>query len=201
MKSVYDFIVKPIGDRYANTKKIGDTELVLNTKVESWKFVNRFAEVVSTPLAVATPVKQGDIVVIHQNVFRRFYNMQGKQTNSRSYFKDDLYFASVDQVYLYKTKEKWLSINDRCFVMPIKETELLANYKEANNIGILKIGNSSLEELRITPGHVVTFKAGSEWEFNIDGERLYCMKSNDILLEHGYKEDEEEYNPSWAESR
>ena len=24
MKSVYDFIVKPIGDRYANTKKIGD---------------------------------------------------------------------------------------------------------------------------------------------------------------------------------
>ena len=141
MKSVYDFIVKPIGDRYANTKKIGDTELVLNTKVESWKFVNRFAEVVSTPLAVATPVKQGDIVVIHQNVFRRFYNMQGKQTNSRSYFKDDLYFASVDQVYLYKTKEKWLSINDRCFVMPIKETELLVNYKEANNIGILKIGN------------------------------------------------------------
>ncbi len=201
MKSVYDFIVKPIGDRYANTKKIGDTELVLNTKVESWKFVNRFAEVVSTPLAVATPVKQGDIVVIHQNVFRRFYNMQGKQTNSRSYFKDDLYFASVDQVYLYKTKEKWLSINDRCFVMPIKETELLVNYKEANNIGILKIGNSSLEELGITPGHVVTFKTGSEWEFNIDGERLYCMKSNDILLEHGYKEDEEEYNPSWAESR
>ena len=103
--------------------------------------------------------------------------MQGKQTNSRSYFKDDLYFASVDQVYLYKTKEKWLSINDRCFVMPIKETELLVNYKEANNIGILKIGNSSLEELRITPGHVVTFKAGS-----------------------GYKEDEEEYNPSWAQS-
>ena len=201
MKSVYDFIVKPLGDRYANTKKIGDTELVLNTKIEGWKFVNRFAEVVSTPLAIATPVKQGDIVVIHQNIFRRFYNMQGKQTNSRSYFKDDLYFASVDQVYLYKRKDKWRSINDRCFIIPIKETELLMNNKEANNIGILKIGNSSLEELGITPGHTVTFKAGSEWEFNIDGERLYCMKSNDILLEHGYKEDEEEYNPSWADSR
>ena len=100
MRSVYDFIVKPIGERYSNTKKIGDKELVLNTKVEGWKFVNRFAEVVSTPLAIATPVKQGDIVVIHQNIFRRFYNMQGQQTNSRSYFKDDLYFASVDQVYL-----------------------------------------------------------------------------------------------------
>ncbi len=87
MKSVYDFIVKPIGDRYANTKKIGDTELVLNTTIEGWKFVNRFAEEVSTPLAIATPVRQGDIVVIHQNIFRRFYNMQGKQTNSRSFLK------------------------------------------------------------------------------------------------------------------
>jgi co-chaperonin GroES (HSP10) len=200
MRSVYDFIVKPIGERYANTKKVEGGELVLNTKIEAWKFVNRFAEVVSTPLAIATPVKQGDIVVIHQNVFRRFYNMQGKQTNSRSYFKDDLYFASVDQVYLYKRSHIWKSINDRCFIMPIKDRELLTNNIEVNNIGILKIGNSSLEELGITPGHIVTFKAGSEWEFNIDGERLYCMKSNDILLEHGYKEDEEEYNPSWAGS-
>jgi len=200
MRSVYDFIVKPIGERYSNTKKIGDKELVLNTKVEGWKFVNRFAEVVSTPLAIATPVKQGDIVVIHQNIFRRFYNMQGKQTNSRSYFKDDLYFASVDQVYLYKRNKYWNSLNDRCFIIPIKNKDILLNKKELNNIGILKIGNSFLEELRITPGHIVTYKAGSEWEFNIDGERLYCMKSNDILLEHGYKEDQKEYNPSWAKS-
>ena len=200
MKSVYDFIVKPIGERYANTKKIGDNELVLNTKVESWKFVNRFAEVISTPLAIATPVKKGDVVVIHQNIFRRFYNMQGQQADSRSYFKDDLYFASVDQVYLYKMKKHWKSLNDRCFVMPIKNEDVLTNKKESNSIGILKIGNSFLEELKITPGHIVTYKAGSEWEFNIDGERLYCMKSNDILLEHGYKKDQTEYNPSWAKS-
>ena len=200
MRSVYDFIVKPIGERYANTKKVGDKKLVLNTKIESWKFVNRFAEVVSTPIAIATPVKQGDIVVIHQNVFRRFYNMQGRQVNSRSYFKDDLYFAGVDQVYLYKRKQDWISINDRCFVMPIKETNVLNNNKELNSVGILKIGNSSLEELGITPGCIVTFKMGSEWEFNIDDDRLYCMKSNDILLEHGHKENQEEYNPSWAKS-
>ena len=33
MKSVYDFIVKPVGERYANTKKIGDTDLIVNTKI------------------------------------------------------------------------------------------------------------------------------------------------------------------------
>ncbi len=87
MKSLYDFIVEPLGERYANTKKIGEKKLILNTKIESWKFVNRSALVLETPLAIETPIKKGDIIVVHQNVFRRFYNMQGKQTNSRSYFK------------------------------------------------------------------------------------------------------------------
>ena len=39
MKSVFDFIVKPLGEKYNNKIKIGDTELVLNTKVENHKFV------------------------------------------------------------------------------------------------------------------------------------------------------------------
>ena len=200
MRSVYDFIVKPIGERYANTKKVEGGELVLNTKIEAWKFVNRFAEVVSTPLAIATPVKQGDIVVIHQNVFRRFYNMQGKQTNSRSYFKDDLYFAGVDQVYLYKRSHIWKSINDRCFIMPIKDRELLTNNKEANNIGILKIGNNSLKESGINPGDIVGFTPNSEWEFVVDNQIMYCMKSNDIVIKYGLDRNEEEYNSRWATS-
>ena len=38
MNSLYDFIVKPIGEgRYNNSKKIGEKELILNTKIESWK--------------------------------------------------------------------------------------------------------------------------------------------------------------------
>ena len=44
------------------------------------------------------------------------------------------------------------------------------------------------------------FKSGAEWEFVVDNERLYCMKSNDILLKHGYKENQTEYNPRWAKS-
>jgi len=200
MRSVYDFIVKPVGDRYANTKKIGDTELVLNTKIEGWKFVNRFAEVVSTPLAFTTSINKGDIIVVHQNVFRRFYDMQGEQVNSRSYFKNDLYFVAIDQIYLYKNKDKWLSFGDRCFVKPIKNSESILNRKEDPYVGILKIGNNSLEASRINPGDMIGFKPGAEWEFFIDEERLYCMKSNDIVIKYGHKENKEEYNPSWANS-
>ena len=95
MKSLYDFIIEPVGDRYANEIKIEDSSLVLNTKIETFQFVNRLAKVIETPIAFTTPIKKGDIIVVHQNIFRRFYDMQGKPKNSRSYFKDNMYFAAV----------------------------------------------------------------------------------------------------------
>jgi len=33
MKSVYNFVVKPKGKRYNNTKKVGDSELIINTEI------------------------------------------------------------------------------------------------------------------------------------------------------------------------
>ena len=41
MKSLYDFIVQPIGETYNNKTKVNGKELILNNKIESWKFVNR----------------------------------------------------------------------------------------------------------------------------------------------------------------
>jgi hypothetical protein len=49
MRSLYDFIIEPIGERYANTAVVEDKNLVLNTKIESFKFVNRTAKVIETP--------------------------------------------------------------------------------------------------------------------------------------------------------
>ena len=40
MRSLYDFIIKPLGDRYENEIKVGDKTLVLNTKIENWKAVS-----------------------------------------------------------------------------------------------------------------------------------------------------------------
>ena len=49
-------------------------------------------------------------------------------------------------------------------------------------------------------GDLIGFKANREFEFLIDGEVLYCMKSNDILIKYENKGNETEYNPSWANS-
>ena len=200
MRSIYEFIITPKKGRYNNEKKIGDKTLILNTSIEDHKLVSKEAIIVSVPLAFKTILKVGDEIMVHHNIFRRWYDVKGKSRNSGQYFRDDLYFCKIDQLYLYKKENKWLSIGDRCFVKPIKDNDYLTSDIEQKHIGILKIGNSSLEALGINTGDLVGIKPGREWEFIIDGERLYCMKSNDIVIKYEYQGNEEEYNPSWANS-
>ena len=200
MRSVFEFIVKPLGDRYNNKIKVDGKELILNTKIESFKSVNNTAEVVAIPLAFKTDIKVGDKVIIHHNVFRRFYDIKGVQKNSRSYFMEDLYFLNEDQIYLYGDTGKWKAYGDRCFIAPIENTDQFKLDKERKLIGILKYDNSSLNELNINRGDLVGYTPYGEFDFIIDGERLYCMKSNDIVIKYEYKGDETRYNPSWAQS-
>ena len=200
MKSVFNFIVKPLGERYDNKIKVEGKELILNTKIESFKSVNNLAVVVSTPLAYSTKIKVGDIVVIHHNVFRVFYDIRGDKKNSRSYFMDDMYFCDIDQIYLYKNEGDWKTFGDRCFIKPLKNNDDLRLDKEQKLIGILKYGNSSLEALKINEGDLVGYTPDGEFDFIIDDQRLYCMKSNDIVIKYERKGDEAEYNPSWARS-
>ena len=198
MNSIYDYIIEPIGERYNNTVSVGSKELIINTSIESFKIVNKKAKVISVPKAYNLEIQEGDTVYVHHNVFRKFYNMKGKQQNSRSYFKNNLYFCSPDQIYLYKRKNVIKSFLDRCFVKPLTSDKL--GKKTIPNLGILKYSNKQLENLGIREGDLVSFPKQREWEFVINNNLLYCMKSKDILVKHEYQGNEEEYNPSWAVS-
>ena len=196
MKSLYQFIVKPLNERYNNIKKVGDRSLIINTTIENHRFVSKEAVVVSVPAAYSSPIKVGDKVIVHHNLFRRWYDQKGNERNSSTHFKDNLYFVSPRQIYMYNLKPHL----DYCFVKPLKNQNLLENRKEQPNVGIVKYTNSALEAIGITPGTLITFTPNSEFEFIIEGERLYCMKSNDIALTHEYQGNEKENNPSWAKS-
>jgi hypothetical protein len=196
MKSLYSFIIKPLFNRYDNVKKIDENELIINTSIEDHKFVSKKAVVVSTPAAYDTKVKKEDIVYVHHNIFRRYYDIRGIEKNSSTFFKDDLYFCSPDQIYMYNLKPHL----NYCFVKPILNKNRLENRKEQPNFGILKYGNSSLDAVGVRPGALVVFTPFSEFEFIIEGERLYCMKSNDIAVTHEHEGNEKENNPSWTES-
>ena len=200
MQSLYSFIIQPKNGRYTNEVEVGNKKLIINTTMDDHKFVNRVGVVMSIPLIGDTKLSVGDEVIVHHNVFRRFYNVRGIEKNSTCYFKEDMYFCYYDQIFLYKHEDKWKAPGNFCFVKPIlkKEKQIVSQEKEQKRIGILKYGNSSLEALKINEGDLVGFSPSSEYEFIIDENRLYRMRTNDITIKYEYKGDEVEYNPSWA---
>ena len=196
MKSVYDFVIKPKGGRYNNTKKIDDKELILNTEVFNHQHVNRQATVTSVPLIGETDIKPGNDVIVHHNVFRRWHNIHGEEKNSRSYFDEDTYFITPEQIFLYKRYWEWKAPKGYCFVQPVKDSNMFSMEPEKPLMGIVKYTDGTVKE-----GDLVGFRPSSEYEFVIERKRLYRVLSNLITIKYEYEGNEEEYNPSWAESR
>ena len=193
MKSVYNFIVAPKGERYNNTKKLDGGELVLNTEIYNHQYVNREAVVISTPIIGETEIQPSDTVIVHHNVFRRWHNVKGIEKNSRSFFNESTYFISHDQIFLYKRKDKWIAPKGYCFVKPLKAIDQFNIESEKPLQGIVKYSDGTVEV-----NDLVGFRPSSEYEFVVDNERLYRVLSNFITIKYEYQGDEEEYNPSWA---
>ena len=195
MKSVYNFVVKPKGERYNNTKKLDGGELILNTEIYNHQYVNREAVVISTPIIGNTDIQPGDTVIVHHNVFRRWHNQYGEEKNSRSYFNEDTYFINHDQIFLYKRNKKWIAPKGYCFIMPLKAVDQFNIESEKPLQGIVKYSDGT-----VNVNELVGFTPNSEYEFVVDNERLYRVLSNFITIKYEYQGDEEEYNPSWAQS-
>ena len=195
MKSVHNFVVTPKGERYNNSKQVGDSELILNTEIYNHQYVNREAIVISTPIAGYTEIQAGDTVIVHHNVFRRWHDVKGIEKNSRSYFNESTYFINHDQIFLYKRDKEWIAPKGYCFVKPLKAVDQFNIESEKPLQGIVKYSDGTVEV-----NDLVGFTPSSQYEFIVDGERLYRVLSNFITIKYEYQGDEEEYNPSWAES-
>ena len=195
MKSVYNFVVKPIGQRYNNVKKVGDKELILNTEIFNHQYVNRQATVISKPIIGDTDIDIGSDVILHHNVFRRWHNVKGIEKNSKSYFNEDTYIVQPDQIFLYKKFWQWHSPKGFCWVKPIKNKDKYANSETQENIGIIKYTDGSFKI-----NDLVGFTPISNYEFVIDNELLYRVYTKFITIKYEYQGNEEAYNPSWAQS-
>ena len=202
MKAVYNFVVTPVKSRYNNTKDIDGKELIINTEIFNHQYVSREAIVKAIPTVGKTDIKVGDTVIVHHNVFRRWHNQHGIEKNSRAYIDEDTYLVQPDQIFLYKPKaifsyhnRKWQAIKGYCFVAPIKSIEKLTIDKEQPLVGIVKYTDGTVNE-----GDLVGFRPKSEYEFIVDGKKLYRLLSKFITIKYEYQGDEEEYNPGWAES-
>ena len=195
MKSVYNFVITPKGERYNNKKKVDGGELILNTEIFNHQYVNREAIVISAPIIGDTDIKPGDTVIVHHNIFRRWHNVKGIEKNSRSFFNESTYFINHDQLFLYKRTDKWIAPKGYCFVKPLKAIDQFNIEYEKPLQGIVKYSDGTVKV-----GDLIGFRPNSEYEFIIDSERLYRVLSNLITIKYEYQGNEEEYNPSWAES-
>ena len=194
MNAYKDFIVSPIGERYNNVKQFDDKELIINTEVCNHQYINRLAKVIATPLLFQSPVKIGDEVIVHHNVFRRWHDVKGRERNSRSYWQENKYLVSQDQLYLYNNKGL-NAMPGYSFVKPLKGIDKFNIDKERPLVGIIKYSDGTFKKQAL-----VGFVPNSEFEFVINGERLYRVMNKFITIKYEYQGNEEEYNPSWAKS-
>jgi len=195
MQSLFYFRFRSKNERYDNKKYIDGQELLLNTEISDHRYISRVGIVTAIPKSEKTEIQVNDEVILHHNVFRRWYDVRGKERNSRSYYKEDEYFVTSDQIFLYKRNGKWQAPKGFCFVKPILSNNILLNEKEVPLRGIIKYVDKELND--IEKEDLVGFTPSSEYEFIVDGERLYRVPTNSISIKYERQGTEKEYNPSW----
>lgn len=194
MNNPYAFIIQPKENRYKNTKKVSNKNLILNTSISDHRYVSKEATIKAPPLALKTHLGVSDDIIVHHNIFRRYYDAHGNEKNSSSYFKEDLYFCHLDQIYMYKKNNNWIAMPGYCFVNPIESENEWDENKEEPLRGIVVYTDGSDF---VTKEEVIGFTPNSEFEFIIGDKRLYRIKLNDITIRYGRKGTEKLYNPSW----
>jgi hypothetical protein len=185
MQSPFYFIVKPIdGKRYRNTKEVGGIDLIISTSEEDHRFSNREAEVIELPIDYTGPIQIGDTLLVHHNVFKFYNDVKGRRKSGKSFFKEDLFFIEPDQFFLYKHDGEWIAYDKYCFVKPIPPTESYISkpFTEEPLMGEMKYPNEKLLVYGINAGDRVCFQPDSEYEFEVDGEKLYRMFDHQITI-------------------
>jgi len=196
MKTI-NYLIIEVDNQYNNEIKLSNgADLIVNTTIESVIHINRTGRVVSVPSFVT--LEEGDSVIVHHNILRIRNDNSGKEIQSDYHIKDNLFFVPLHEVYMYKRDGEWNALDPYCFLRPIKkEIEektssglFIPNPDKKGyngfepNMGELVYGNKQLTEIDANKGDVLYFADDSEYEFEVDGEVLYRMKTNDILAKH-----------------
>lgn len=180
MKSPFYFVIKSRdGKRYDNERN----GIIISTSKEDHLTTMREAVVISTPIGYKGPIEVGDMVLVHHNTFRIYYDMKGREKSSWNYFRDDLFF--IDDPYAYKKPNgTWKGIGRYVFVKPMENdlSGITTIDAEKPLTGTIRYGNEETLDAGLNEGDVVVFEPHSEYEFRIDGEKLYRMYTKNLLI-------------------
>lgn len=176
------FIVSPLNnEKFITEKDISGKKMIVNTSIEHAKDVNRIGVVESIPLNYKGDIKVGDHVVVQHNIFRTFFDGQGLTRESDFHIKDNLYYVLPELIFLIIRGNEKIGVDGFCFVKPIIEEKKWIGEVEIEHQGTIKYSNKILESTGVNVGDKIAFGVDSEYEFILEGEKLYRMRNNSIL--------------------
>lgn len=182
MQSTTKFIVTPKGEsHYINEKIINGHKMTVNTSIENAKDTNRIGIVVSLPLNYIGNVMVGDEVIVHHNCFRDWCDTRGRLQKSTAHIQDELFYADDQTMFLIIRNGENIAIDGYCFIKPTFEEDRFLGKIETKHIGIVKYSNAILESQGVFSGDKIAFKSDSEYEFEIDNEIYYRVRTPSII--------------------
>jgi len=181
MRSPFYFIVTPVGGERYVTERNG---LIVSVSEEDHKNSNREAIVIELPSNYNGPISIGDKLLVHHNVFKYYNDVKGARRSGKSFLRDGYFYLDETQFYMYNHDGKWVTVKDYCFVKPSLNKDF---YLEKGTlyeplVGVIKYSNSELEKLGVCSGDEICFEPNSEYEFFVDGEVLYRMRTKSIAV-------------------
>ena len=185
MKSPLYFIVKPVGGRrYDNIRDFGGIDFIISSSKEDHTASNRFAEVVSTPSRYSGPIKKGDTLLVHHNVFKYYNDMRGRERSSHNFLRDDLFMVDQDQFFMYNDGDSWKTSSYYCFIKPSVKKEYYLDKGGIDEplVGTIRYITQELTAAGLKEGDEVVYTPGTEYEFIVDDERLYRMNSKNVCI-------------------
>jgi hypothetical protein len=182
MRSPLGFIATPLGDRrYANERD----GLLVSTSQEDHRFSNRIAVVKEVPVGYDGPITPGCHLLVHHNVFKFYYDMQGAQRSGRSFLGDGEFLIEPEQYYMWREEgSDWSAVGSWVFVEPAPASHdfMFMNVKHQPLTGFVRYGNDELYSLGVLEDTRVVFAPDSEYSFYIGDTEMYRMRTSDILL-------------------
>lgn len=197
MRMLENFLVK-LPKRFKNTITVNGQELYLDPKFDEFQHRVMEGEIVSVPLRYNVVAKKGDTLYFHHHVVMD--KGQGITYNDEDVFivryHPDTPYAS--QAFAVKDEEGIRVLSEWVLLDPIEEEEELKSqtiqiisYEEKQNKrGKIAFINETLENAGLRVGDIVGFSKNSDYEIEIDGNKYWRMRFDDLL----YVEIEEVHN-------
>ena len=195
MQALNLFIVR-LPKKFKDTVEVAGQELYLASKFNEFENRYNYGEIVSTPAKFNTGASVGDTLYFHHHIC----------VESKYHLQEDLYMVQYEpdggygsHAYAFQPPSgSVVMLSDWVFVRPPeKEDEqkttsgiiLLEQESKVEDHGEIIYSSDAIEEAGAKAGDTVYFSKSSDYAMEVNGEKVWRMRINDLLyVDHGKKE-------------